>query len=53
MLTWHTIGVERLAEVMGRAATELAIQLLGGHLLTCTRWVVGGWDQSVSNTNGL
>jgi len=33
----HGLGVERQAEVMGRAATELAIQLLGGqHRLTPT-----------------
>jgi len=33
----HGLGLERQAEVMGRAATELAIQLLGGqHRLTPT-----------------
>jgi len=33
----HGLGVDRQAEVMGRAATELAIQLLGGqHRLTPT-----------------
>jgi len=37
VITNHGLGLERQAEIMGRAATELAIQLLGGqHRLSPT-----------------